>query len=88
MESYITWPYQTAYHNCRITWVYNKLQYPGVVLSGLDVTPVASFLFLPVLQSREAVSDLAPVSSSGGGLLTLIFFRSRATASTNTGIKF
>ena len=24
MDSYITWPYQIADHNCRITWVYNK----------------------------------------------------------------
>ena len=22
--SHITWPYQIAHHNCRITWVYNK----------------------------------------------------------------
>ena len=24
MDSYITWPYQIADHNCMITWVYNK----------------------------------------------------------------
>ena len=24
MDSNITWPYQIADHNCRITWVYNK----------------------------------------------------------------
>ena len=24
-DSYITWPYQIADHNCRITWVYNKM---------------------------------------------------------------
>ena len=24
MDSYITWPYQIADHNCRITWVYNN----------------------------------------------------------------
>ena len=23
--SYITWPYQIADHNCRITWVYNNM---------------------------------------------------------------
>ena len=27
-DSYITWPHQIADHNCRITWVYNKLVYP------------------------------------------------------------
>ena len=26
MNRYITWPYQIADHNCRITWVYNKTQ--------------------------------------------------------------
>ena len=24
MDRYITWPFQIADHNCRITWVYNK----------------------------------------------------------------
>ena len=27
MDSYITWPYQIADQNCRITWVYNKIDY-------------------------------------------------------------
>ena len=27
MDSYITWPYQIADHNCRIIWVYNKIPY-------------------------------------------------------------
>ena len=27
MNSYITWPYQIADHNCRITLVYNKNAY-------------------------------------------------------------
>ena len=27
MDSYITWPYQIADHNCRITWVHNKTLY-------------------------------------------------------------
>ena len=26
-DSYITWQYQIADHNCRITWVYNKYKY-------------------------------------------------------------
>ena len=28
MDSYITWPYQIAYHHFRITWVYNKYAKP------------------------------------------------------------
>ena len=24
-DGYITWPYHIADHNCRITWVYNKI---------------------------------------------------------------
>ena len=38
MDSHITWPYQIADHNCRITMVYNKSLYiasKGVYISGL-----------------------------------------------------
>ena len=27
MDRYITWPFQIADHNCKITWVYNKTGY-------------------------------------------------------------
>ena len=32
-DSYITWPYQIADHKCRITWVYNKINYFLLVIN-------------------------------------------------------
>ena len=44
MDSYITWPYQKADHNCRITWVYNKYQYlDHLSLTNYKIT-LADFL--------------------------------------------
>ena len=37
MDSYITWPYKIADHNCRITWVYNELNKYLSNLSSLHV---------------------------------------------------
>ena len=40
MDCYITWPYQIADHNSRITWVYNKTD--DYILNQTHL-----FLFLP-----------------------------------------